>query len=57
VSTWVCVLDSVAPSVESFRDFFVGLVVTSCVTLPAGVEDDGLLTVGVGVGEESNGVS
>jgi len=51
----MCVLDSVAPSVESFRDFFVGLAATSCVTLLAGVDDDGLVMVGVG--EESNGVS
>jgi len=49
----VCVLDSVAPSVESFLDFFVDLT-TSCVTLL--VDDDAGLVM-VGVGEESNGVS
>ena len=45
------VLDSVvvAPSVESFRDFFVVLA-TSLL-----VDDDDLVTVGVG--DESNGVS
>jgi len=45
------VLDSVvvAPSVESFRDFFVDLA-TSLLA-----DDDDLVTVGVG--DESNGVS
>jgi len=45
---------AVAPSVEFFLDFFVDLT-TSCVTLLADDDDDGLVTVGVG--DESNGVS